>query len=210
MSYSNDIPAEEETEQTTESGAESGRDEADIRNSITEEEADAEAVDPEYEDVTEGEEMLSLEDVTVSRDPETGDVLPKRVYVKELDGYGVFVPFDREARERYLTPLENGTDLSTAEKARLLDEHVVTPDLSDHRLCTHGRVTEAFVEEALNEPLEDALFIGILLASHEHDAARRFRGELSETEIELATRQAEMEGNPEPGQSRQERARRRR
>lgn len=142
-----------------------------------------------YHDETDDDGIVSLEDTTIQRDTETGELLPRKNYVDELGGETVSKPLTRDERKEYVEDLldedEDKEELSDAELAELFDRKVVKPDLTQHHLCG-DHVTEKFVKEGLTKTQEDGFFIGILLASDENDLVRLIRGEYTDQELKMA------------------------
>lgn len=149
-----------------------------------------EPYNPDYED-GDGDDVVSLEESTIQRDPSTGELQPQKNYVEELRGDVVSKPITRDERERYVEPLleadadDDEPALSDADLAELFDRKVVKPDLSAHELCGDN-VTEKFVADGLTKTQEDGYFIAILLASDEYDLVRMMRNNYTDQEIKMA------------------------
>ncbi|MWG34819.1 hypothetical protein [Halomarina oriensis] len=136
--------------------------------------------------------MVSVADVTVSRDQE-GNVLPEKQYVEELDGYVKARRLTKNAREQWIMPLLSGEDISDAQLADLYESHLVEPDLTNDE----GEVTERLVAEELDPAMEDGLLYGILLVSDLDeivDRLRRYpRGDISDEEMDRLKRLDELQ-----------------
>lgn len=156
-------------------------------------------VNPEYDELDD-DGLVDLETTTLQRDDD-GELLPVRTFVQELGGDVVAKPLERDERERFVEDLigDSGKDeLTDAELAELFDSKIVAPDLSEHRLCEEGRVTERFVRKGLNQNQEDGYYIAVLLASDEDELVRRLRGEFKESELELAKAAMGTDGDDGP------------
>lgn len=169
-------------------------------------------VNPEYADDDEGQ-YASWQDVTRQRDEE-GNLLPRDVYVEEFDSlnidppYALAIPFHGDQRQRYLVdpsdPDVDKEEVTDAELAELFDKNLVEPDLTEHPACRGGRVTEQLVAEEIDQPMQDACFVAVMLASNEYEYVRRMRrlerGELTDAEIKMALEERERreEEGPQP------------
>lgn len=157
--------------------------------------ADKQPHNPEYSD---DDDVVSLDETTLQRDSETGELRPQKIWVDELDGNVVARPLTRDERQRYIEDLlDDETDkdeLKDSELAELFDRKIVEPDLLDHRL-NGETITTDFVREGLNQTQENGLFNAILLASDEHRLVRLNRGEYTDSEIRMVQAQ---QGNLRP------------
>lgn len=157
--------------------------------------ADKQPHNPDYSD---DNDVVSLDETTLQRDSETGDLIPEKNWVDELDGNVVARPLTRDERQRYIEDLldedSNKDELSDSELAELFDRKIVSPDLTNHRL-NGDKVTTEFIREGLNQAQENGYFIAILLASDEETLVRRLRGEYTDSEIRMVMAQ---EGNLRP------------
>lgn len=166
---------------------------------------------PEYEDYGDDDDIASVEATTIQRGSD-GEILPRREFVEELDADVVAKPLIDDARDRFLEsvadPETDKEELSNAELAELLDTHLVAPDLTEHPLCENNRVTERFVREGMTDSMQDAYYIGVLLASDEHEYVRRMRrlerGQYTDGEVKYAVETEAREGGFKPQGSRSE------
>lgn len=152
-------------------------------------------VNPEH---ASGGQYASWESVTRQRDSD-GTLLPKDVFVEEFGDldieppYALAKPFHGDQRKRYLEdvadPETDKDEIPDAELAELFDRNLEQPDLTHHPACD-GRISERFVREEMSDPMQDACFIAVLLASDEHEFVRRMRrfqrGELTDAEVKMA------------------------
>lgn len=142
---------------------------------------------------------VSLDEVTLDRDPETGELEEKAVYVEELNPHEPVkaLPLNKDARRKYLDPLREGEDVGDELLAQMFDEHLVEPDLTEHERCPDDHVSERFISQDLDPKAEDWLFIAILQASGETELVeilrKMNRGELTEEDLE--EQQTPAEGN---------------
>lgn len=143
---------------------------------------------------------VALDEITLDRDPETGELEPKAVDVEEIGKEGETVralPLNKAARRKYLKPLREGEDVGDELLARMFDDHLVEPDLTEHPRCPDDGVSERFIREDLDPAAEDGLFIAILEASGERELVELLRkvnrGELTEEDLE--EQQTPSEGN---------------
>lgn len=166
---------------------------------------ESEQHDPEYAD--DDDDVVSIESTTLQRDPDTGDLIPRKEYVDELGGDVVARPMTRQEQKRYVEEVaseeKEKEENSDKDLAKLFDRKIVEPDLTQHRLCGEN-VTEKFVREGLNKTQENGYFIAILLASDAHDMVRRIRGEYNDQEIQMALAAAKQQGNLQPQGDRDE------
>lgn len=182
-------------------------DEERATDEVLEDERGSEPTNPDYADYERDDGIVSIEDTTVHRD-EDGNLLPRRQPVDELGGDIVAKPLLDTARERFVEDLQDADtdkeELSNADLAELFDTHIVEPDMTQHELCG-DRVTERFVREGMTQKMQDAYYIGILLASDEYEMVARMRrverGELTDAEVEMAMREQDRQDEQEPGYS---------
>lgn len=153
---------------------------------------------PHNPDYSDSDDVVSIDETTLQRDSESGELLPRKVYVEEFGGDIVARPLTRDERQRYIEDLlDEETDkdeLSDSELAELFDRKIVEPDLTEHRL-NGETVTTDFVREGLNRTQEDGYFIAILLASDETRLVRYTRGEYTDSEIKMVAAES---GNLQP------------
>lgn len=165
--------------------------------------SDAQTQTEEYAD---DEDFVSIDETTLQRDPDTGQLEPEEVYVEELGGPTLARPMKRDEREQYIDDVADEEsekeEVTDKELAELFDRKLVKPDLSEHEMCD-GRVTEKFVREGLTKNQEDGFYIAVLLASGETDVVRMIRGDYTEREMEMMRAQA-AQGNLEPQGERSE------
>lgn len=153
---------------------------------------------PHNPDYSDSDDVVSIDQTTLQRDSESGELLPQKVWVDEFGGDIIARPLTRDERKRYIEDLldedHEKEELSDSELAELFDRKVVEPDLTDHRL-NGETVTTDFVRDGLNQTQEDGYFIAVLLASDEDRLVRYIRGDYTDSEIRMAAAQS---GNLRP------------
>lgn len=105
-------------------------------------------------------DYASVDDLTVKRD-ETGEILPVD---EETPMFGTVrvLPMAYGAVERHFGEAGQVADVGSDEIARILDEHVIEPDLSE---AAGGRVTGEYVRENLKPLAPRDLIMAVLSVS---------------------------------------------
>lgn len=129
------------------------------------------------------------------QDPETGKLRPETHYIEELDreqypgnGNVTARPLTNDLErllDQRLARVQSG-DLADDDEvfgnddlARIFDACIVAPDIAS--LSPSGEITPDLVSNLFTD-VQDALFAGVLMASHRFELARIIRGQLSDEE----------------------------